>query len=140
MGRSGSAPPVDRGNSDDIPEDRLSYIEEIERTWWYQYKVQYFDSLMPTQKWLVAKRNILEGDFVLIEYKNKSFPGTYRLGRVKTVEIDPVDNLVHTCTLVYYKIIKASSRNVRSIHQELVTKEIRLPVQRLVLILPIEDQ
>jgi hypothetical protein len=139
-GRNGRRAPVDRDvNFDELPEERLSYIEELERAWWYQYKVQYFRSLIPRQKWIGTKRNMRIGDIVLIEYKCKSFPGTYRLGRVKEVEADSNDGLVRTCTVVY-KLVKGSSKNMRDIFKDITSKEVRLPVQRLVLILPVEEQ
>ena len=139
-GRSGSRAPVERDYAgDELPEERLSYIQELERAWWYQYKVQYFTSLIPCQKWLNAKRNMCVGDVVLIEYKNKSFPGTYRLGRIRDVEINPTDNLVRTCTVIY-KLVKSSLRNPKDVHKDGISKEVRVPVQRLVLILPLEDQ
>ena len=139
-GRSGRRPPIDKDvNFDELPEDRLSFVEELERAWWYQYKVQYFTSLLPSQKWLHAKRNMCPGDIVLIEYKNKSFPGTYRLGRVKDVEIDPNDGLVRTCTVVY-KLVKPSTENPRSVLKGVTSKEIQVAVQRLIIILPVEEQ
>ena len=140
-GRSGNLAPVQQAYLDDdcLSEGRLSFVEELERAWWYQYKVQYFTSLVPTQKWLKAGRSMCVGDIVLIEYKNKSFPGSYRLGRVKDVEIDPSDDLVRTCT-VLYKLIKPASKNSRNIFKDVISKEVRVPVQRLVLILPIEEQ
>ena len=79
------------------------------------------------------------GDIVLVEYKNKSFPGSYRLGRVIKTEIDADDGLVCTCS-VLYNLIKPSSKNPRDIFKNVVKKEVRLPVQRLVLILPVEEQ
>ena len=140
-GRSGNRAPVERAYIDDegLSDDRLSFVEELERAWWYQYKVQYFSSLVPTQKWLKAGRNICVGDIVLIEYKSKSFPGSYRLGRVTNVEVDVTDGLVRTCT-VKYKLIKPASKNCRNIFKDVTSKEVRLPVQRLVLILPVEEQ
>ena len=49
-GRSGREPPIQEDvNFDELSEDRLSFVEELERAWWYQYKVQYFTSLVPTQ-------------------------------------------------------------------------------------------
>ena len=137
-GRTGSLPPIERENGEELPDERLSFIEEIERAWWYQYKVQYFDSLVPTQKWLNSHRNMCIDDIVLIEYKSKSFPGTYRLGRVKHVTLDS-DNLVRTCS-VTYKLMKSSVTTLRNIHKDITTKEITVPVQRLILILPIEEQ
>ena len=94
---------------------------------------------MPSQKWLNVARNMCPGNIVLIEYKSKSFPGTYRLGRVKDVEVDASDNLVRTCT-VTYKLVKSSANKVHDICKDVTTKEIRVPVQRLVLILPVEEQ
>ena len=140
-GRSGNRAPVERAYVDDegLSDDRLSFVEELERAWWYQYKVQYFTSLVPTQKWLKAGRNMCVGDIVLIEYKSKSFPGSYRLGRVTNVEVDVTDGLVRTCT-VKYKLIKPASKNCRNIFKDVTSKEVRLPVQRLVLILPVEEQ
>ena len=102
-----------------------------------RYKVQYSSSLIPTQKWIQVKRNVCPGDVVLIEYKAKSFPGTYRLGRIKDVEVDS-DGLVRTCN-VLYKLIK-SSVNKEDVRAGVTTKELRVPVQRLVLILPVEEQ
>ena len=77
-------------------------------------------------------------DLVLIEYKSKSAPGTYRIGRVKEVEVDE-DLLVRTCT-VTYKLVKPSARNSRDIFKDITTKKVRVPVQRLILILPVEEQ
>jgi hypothetical protein len=125
-------------NYDEVPEDRLSFVEELELAWWCQYKVQYFASLIPTQKWIKEKRNMRVDDLVLIEYKSKSAPGTYRIGRVKEVEVDD-DLLVRTCT-VTYKLVKPSTRNSRDIFKDITTKEVRVPVQRLILILPVEEQ
>ena len=95
-------------------------------------KVQCFDSLAPTRKWIDAKRNLSVGDIVLIQYSSKSAPGTYRLGRVREVEID-ADGLVRTCT-VQYHLCKGGAK------PDYVRKEVRVPTQRLVLILPIEEQ
>ena len=135
--RNGSGPPLDYCEVDD-PRARKSFIEELEAAWWYQYKVQYFDSLIPTRKWVDSKRNITVGDIVLIKYSSKSAPGTYRLGRVTDVEHDD-DNLVRTCT-VKYNLIKPIDAANRDSIAGVVRKEVRLPIQRLVLILPVEEQ
>ena len=72
--------------------------------------LRYNTCLVPTQRLLKAGRNMSVGDVVLIKYKNKSFPGSYRLCRVKHVEIDPIDGLVRTC-IVIYKLIKPASKD-----------------------------
>ena len=136
-GRSGDDAPHDYIDTVN-PQIRSSFIEELEEAWWYQYKVQYFDSLIPTRKWIDSQRNMTVGDVVLIMYTSKSSPGTYRLGRVLSVELDD-DDLVRTCT-VSYKIVKPSKRNARDVFRYATSKEVRVPVQRLILILPVEEQ
>ena len=136
-GRSASGPPKDFADSED-PHIRLSFLDELERAWWYQYKVQYFQSLVPTRKWIDAKRNVAVGDIVLIVYTSKSAPGVYRLGRVRFVEMDN-DGLVRTCTVVY-KLIRPITDKNRDTVEDVVSKEVRVPVQRLVMILPSEEQ
>ena len=126
-------------NSNELLEETISYIDEFERSWWYQYKVQYFRSLNLNQKWIKTKRNMCVGDIFLIEYKCKSFTGTCWLGRVKKVEVDSNDGLACTCT-VAYKLVKGSSKNLRDIFTDVTSKQVRLLVQRLVLILPVEEQ
>ena len=94
--------------------------------------------MIPTRKWIDEKRNITVDDVVLIKYASKSAPGTYSLGRVSSVELDD-DNLVRTCTVKYNLIKPITSANRNSL-DGVTRKEIRLPVQRLVLILPAEEQ
>ena len=130
-GRNHSGPPQDYIDVVD-PKVRQTYVEELESAWWYQYKVQCFASLAPTRKWLEAKRNMCVGDVVLIQYSSKTAPGTYRLGRIKEVEVDS-DGLVRTCT-VRYGLVKSGAS------PDITRKEVRVPIQRLVLILPIEEQ
>ena len=75
---------------------------------------------------------MLVDNVALIECKSKSAPGTYSLRRIRKVEIDD-DDLVRTCT-VSYKI------NARDVFKDVTSKEVRVPVQRLILILPVEKQ
>ena len=130
-GRSQAGPPSDYVDVVD-PHAQRTFLQELEAAWWYQWKVQCFQSLAPTRKWIDAKRNLSVGDIVLIQYSSKSAPGTYRLGRICNVEVD-VDGLVRTCT-VQYHLCKPDA------NPQSVRKEVRVPSQRLVLILPIEDQ
>ena len=136
-GRSSDNAPSDFVDTVD-PKVRSSFISELEEAWWYQYKVQYFDSLIPTRKWIESHRNMAVGDVVLIMYTSKSAPGTYRMGRVSSIELDE-DGLVRTCT-VKYSLIKPIDAKNRSSLRGVVPKEVRVPVQRLVLILPVEEQ
>ena len=100
-GRNNSSPPSNIETIDEDPHVRKSFIDDLEASWWYQFKNQCFHSLLPTRKWIEAKRNLAPGDVVLVQYASKTVPGTYRLGRVLSVEIDN-DSLVRTCTVRYY--------------------------------------
>ena len=136
LGRNSTDPPREYVDVED-PQIRKSFVDELESAWWCQYKVQYFDSLLPTRKWVDEKRNICVGDVVLIKYSTKTVPATYRLGRVSAVEVSS-DDLVRTCT-VKYNLFKKDSPNKASM-KDVTRKEVRVPVQRLVLILPVEEQ
>ena len=92
-GRSQAGPPSDYVDVVDVHTQR-SFLQELEAAWWYQYKVQCFESLAPTRKWI---------------------------------------GLVRTCC-VQYHLCKGGAK------PDYVRKEVRVPTQRLVLILPIEDQ
>ena len=137
-GRAGCEIPIRDYETSRNPLIRLEYVQRVVQEWWDQFKVQNFTSLVPTQRWQREKRNICVGDVVLVHYTSKSFPGTYRLARVKQVEVDEVDGLVHTCTVVYSLLAELKPKD-RAKYKGITKKELRVPVQRLVLILPIEE-
>ena len=77
---------------------------------------------------------------MLISYSDKSKSGTYRLGIVEGVEWD-TDNLVRTCE-VSYRLVRSDlpADELRFYFKGLKYKKIRVPVQRLCVILPVEEQ
>ena len=99
---------------------------------------QNFSSLVPRQKWLFERRNLCVGDVVLIRYEGKLSQGTYRLGVVCEVEKSP-DGLVRTVT-VEYSLLAELPEAERYLYKGITKKRIRVPVQRLVLILPVEER
>ena len=131
-GRSRTGPPLHHEDTVTEAHIRRGFIDDLEASWWYQFKNQCFSSLVPTRKWIDEKRNLLPGDVVLIQYASKTTPGTYRLGRVVSVEEDK-DKLVRTCVVRYHLCNGDISKKG-------TPKDIRVPVQRLVLILPVEEQ
>ena len=68
----------------------------------------------------------------------KSFPGTNRLGHVKKVDVVS-DNLVRTCTVRYHLVKPITAINTDTV-RDVVDQEVCVPIQRLVLILPVEEQ
>ena len=101
-GHNATGPPVDYTEVDD-PHLRKSFIDDLGAAWWYQFKVQYFDSLISTKEWIEVHRNMAVGDVVLIQYSSKSIPGTYHLCRVAQIERDQ-DNLVRT-TPIFWSVV-----------------------------------
>ena len=137
-GRANTAIPVRDYDCGGNPLVRLDYVQRVISEWWEQFKIQNFSSLVPTQRWQQERRNIRVGDVVLVEYSSKTAPGTYRLARVVEVEVDDVDGLVHTCTVVYSLLAELSEKD-RALYKGITKKLLRVPVQRLVLILPVEE-
>ena len=65
-GRSGVDLPIREYADESSPGQRLAYKEELEKCWWERWKVQCFDSLIPTTTWTHEKRSVAVGDVVLI--------------------------------------------------------------------------
>jgi hypothetical protein len=139
-GRSGVDLPGREYAGQDTPSKRLSYKEELECAWWRRWIVQCFDSLIPSKTWTQARRGVKVGDVVLISYSDKSKSGTFKFGIVESVETDQ-DGLVRTC-VVGYRIVRSDLpvKELRLYYRGLKYKKIRVPVQLLVVILPIEEQ
>ena len=139
-GRSGINLPSREYSDEKSPLKRLIYKEELELTWWNKWKVQCFDSLIPSKKWQEEKRNMKVGDVVLIKYESKSKAGVYRLGIIEEVEVDE-DGLVRSC-VVGYRLVRSDmpKEDLRFYYKGLKVKRIRVGVQRLCLILPFEER
>ena len=136
-GRANSEVPVRDYELSDKPLYRLQYVEECLAQWWNQFMAQNFSSLVPRQKWVFERRNMKIGDVVLIQYTGKCRPATYRLGVVVDVEVDG-DGLVRTVS-VEYSLLAELTWEDRASYKGVTKKRLRLPVQRLVLILPVEE-
>ena len=98
---------------------------------------QNFSSLLPRQKWFYERRNMQVGDVVLLQYEGKCRPATYSLAVVVDVEVDG-DGLVRTVS-VEYSLLAELPASERLSYKGVTKKRIRVSVQRLVLILPVEE-
>ena len=138
--RSGVDLPMREYRDEKSATKRLAYKEELEDAWWQQWKIQCFDSLIPTKTWTKEMRGVKVGDVVLICYNDKSKTGTYKLGLVETVEVDE-DGLVRTCE-VAYRLVRSDlpAQELRFYYKGLKCKRLRVPVQRLCIILPVEER
>ena len=137
-GRANVELPIRDYASSDRPLLRIQYVEECVSQWWNQFQLQHFSSLVPRQKWLFERRNMAVGDVVLLMYEGKSKPGSYRLAIVREVELSS-DGLVRT-VVVEYSLVGELPYKERDQYKNVTKKKILVPVQRLVMILPIEEQ
>ena len=71
-------------------------------------------------------------------YEGKSKPGSYRLAVVREVQLSS-DGLVRT-VVVEYSLVGELPHEERDRYKNITKKKILVPVQRLVMILPIEEQ
>ena len=75
---------------------------------------------------------------VMVKYKSKSKAGTYRLRIIVEVEVDGY-NLVRTL-LVVYRLIRELPLDQRLLCKGLTMKILRVSVQQVVLLLPVEER
>ena len=137
-GRANTEVPVRDYDRSDKPLLRLQYVEECIAQWWNQFMAQNFSSLVPRQKWFYEQRNVRVGDVVLVQYEGKCRPATYRLAVVIEVEVD-ADGLVRTVS-VEYSLLTELPFSERLEYKGITKKRLKVPVQRLVLVLPVEER
>ena len=112
---------------------RAALVDKLEREWWQMWYTQCFDSLFPFPKWRHAMQNLKVGDIVLFGSDNKVGKGDYRLARVCDVNLDD-DGLARDVIVEYRP--RRGAKGLPYTSKNLEKK--KLPIQRLVLIQPIE--
>ena len=113
---------------------RLGFVQSVVNDFWKRWTRDYFPSLLIQPKWHTAKRNLKEGDIVLIQDANKvtgqcklgtvvkTFPGG--VGRVRRVQ-------------VHYKNPKPGEAIDKYHGRGFVTVE--RPVNRIIVLLPKDE-
>ena len=112
---------------------RAALIDKLERDWWQMWYTQCFNSLFPFPKWRHAMQNLKVGDIVLFGSDNKVGKGDYRLARVCDVNLDD-DGLARDVIVEYRP--RRGAKGLPYTTKNLEKK--KLPIQRLVLIQPVE--
>ena len=105
---------------------RYMFVQQIVDAFWVKWTRFYFPSLIVRQKWHVDRRNLCVGDIVLIQDSN-TVRGRWKMGRICNV-YPGSDGKVRNVE-VEYKCNPDSK----------VFIKINRPVQRLVLLLPCDD-
>ena len=110
-------------------------MEEVLVAWWNQWFSQVFSSLVPYQKWKKEASNLAIGDICLVKYEHKVGKSDYRICKVVEVEED-TKGLVRTVTIA---MRPRDSREKSLPYKSKKLKNLRLAVQRLVLICPAKE-
>ena len=112
---------------------RFRLIHHVSTNFWERWSAEVSPGLVVRQKWHEHSRNLCVGDLVLICEPSK-LKAKYKLGIVDSVVLSS-DNIVRSAVVRYVLLQKNSKGDVN-------TRIIRVSrsVQRLVLILPVEEQ
>ena len=133
MGRSINKLPDDQEISESLGVTaRYRLINHITTVFWQRWSAEVSPSLIVRQKWHVASRNLQKGDVVMIAESSK-LKSKYKLGIVDEVKVSR-DNIVRSA-IIRYNNIQKTNNELRA-RPVCVTRS----VQRLVLILPVEEQ
>ena len=133
MGRSVNRLPDDQEVAESLGVTaRYRLISHITTAFWHRWSTDVSPGLIVRQKWHVQSRNLRKGDIVMIAEASK-LKAKYKLAIVDDVKVSR-DNIVRSAVLRY--------NNVQNWNNELRARPVRVTrsVQRLVLILPIEEQ
>ena len=109
---------------------RFNLVQTITDVFWKKMVRSYFPNLLIQQKWHTQRRNVSVGDIVLIQDAN-AIRGNWKLGRVSKVEASN-DGFVRNC-YVQYKLTNPDFTKTKQF------TTIKRPVQKLVIILPVEE-
>merc|ERR1712082_60134 len=136
LGRTSSVEPV---QVDVEPEGYIAadlYLQELLVMWWKLWKQRALPSLLPYYRWEESRRhrNLKEGDICLLLYETK-IVANYRLCKVMEADVSD-DDCVRTVTIGYLprKALK------HMVYHPVPLESKKVAVQRLVLILPVEEQ
>jgi hypothetical protein len=106
---------------------RLQYVEEIRREFWNKFRAIVFQGLDRSYKWRREFRDLCTGDVVLLKDETAA-SASFKIARITRVFNSQIDGKVHR-VIVQYKnpgeaVFRVSER----------------PVQKVVLVVPVEEQ
>ena len=106
---------------------RFQFLQQLIDRFWKKWTRDYFPSLIIRHKWHSARRNLKVGDVVIIQ-DNNQMRGKWKMGIVERAEKSLRDGFVRNVEVKY--------KNVGAKTFTTVTR----PVQRLIVLLPVEEQ
>ena len=134
LGRSKNILPDDTEIVDDLPmKARYRIVHDVTTDFWKRWSAEVSPSLVVRQKWHEQSRNLRIGDLVRICEPSK-LKAKYKLGIVDAVTISSDGNV--RSAIVRYVLLQKNSKGDDTVRVIRVSRS----VQRLVLILPVEEQ
>ena len=119
LGRSTSRVPSGPFRESSNPRHRYEFVQNIVKEFWKKWTHDYFPSLLIQPKWHTMHRDVKVGDIVLVQDSNLT-RGNWKLGKIVTVNPSKDGKVRHVD--VRYKNPKPNE-----------------PVQRLIVIVPVEE-
>ena len=133
LGRSGNVLPDDASLVSQLPvASRYRLVRHVTTAFWRKWSTNVSPGLVVRQKWHSSSRNLQDGDVVLM-CEHSAVKSKYKLAVVDGVH-PSADGFVRSVTLRY-----ANVQNVNGTFKSTIV-HVRRSVQRLVLLLPVEDQ
>ena len=114
---------------------RLAYVQSIHKEWWRRWIEEVLPTLIPVRKWKSQKRNMREGDIVMMKYQG-NLVDDYRIARVS--KVFPSDRgIVRTVEVSYRK--KGKDDGSKSYKYRPLSTE-KVGVQRLALLQAVGEE
>lgn len=131
MGNSENPLPDDTHITDSLSvKDRYRVINHMTNNFWKKWCMLVSPNLIVRQKWHVKSRNLQVGDLVMIADSSK-IKSKYKLGIVDVANVSN-DGCVRSVVVRYY--------NKKGLSEDWTPELVKRSVQRLTLILPVEEQ
>ena len=133
LGRSCNQLPDDSDYTESLPvAARYRLINDITSAFWKLWSSEVSPSLVVRQKWHESSRNLRDGDVVMIVEPTK-LKAKYKMGIIEDVKVSR-DGKVRSAVVRYNNIQTLDNS------QRVTPVRVTRSVQRLVLILPVEEQ
>ena len=127
LGHSTTSVPQGPFNMTSSKLQRFKFVQRVTDAFWRRWTESYFPSLLIQQKWHASHRNLQVGDVVIVQDSNL-IRGKWRFGRVMKADPSLRDGFVRNVDIQY--------KNVNSKNFLMITR----PVQRVIVLVPAEDQ
>jgi hypothetical protein len=133
MGNNSNVWPDDTNLADTLGvKARYQLVKHVTDVFWHKWSTNVSPSLVLRQKWHVKTRNLCVGDLVMI-CEDSKIKSKYKMGVVEVVK-QSNDGVVRSATVRYVNI----THNPRG-EDDVSTVHVRRSIQRLVLIMPVEE-